>query len=111
MCGETFLRGVVLRWASSWGLKAWPWVDAAALWSVHEARGMNTAVPLTLKPPVFSQTPEPIAHRTRSQTIPSSPGLGEAIAQCTRSKINMVMLAIVAQAARGAMPLIKEQTF
>jgi hypothetical protein len=65
----------------------------------------------TLTPPPTRAT-APISSRTRSQHIPTSPGLGEAIALRTRSrtnakardakaKVNLIMLANAAQATRS----------
>ena len=69
-----------------------------------------TPSPVPSTQPSPSQPSEPIALRTRSRTIPVAPGLGQAIAHCTRSKVNMVLLAISAQALRTTLPTITDPT-
>ena len=44
----------------------------------------------------------PVAHRTRSQHIPPGPGLGEAVAHRTRSKVALITAAMIAQGQQSS---------
>ncbi len=52
--------------------------------------------------PRVADPPTPIAHRTRSQRIPPQPGLGEAVAHRTRSKIALIVAAMAAQGQQSS---------
>ena len=57
---------------------------------------------VTQPPPRVVTQPPPVAHRTRSHHIPTPPGLGEAVAHRTRSKVALIVAAMITQGQQSS---------